>query len=237
MPRYPVKMPLNSSAEAGGVAAVDRALSLLTAFGPGDRELSLATLSQRTHLVKSTALRLLASLSHAGFVRRTVDGLYAIGPEIARLNGTFTNSFSLEAAVTPELTKLCALTKETASFNVRQGEFRVCLHRVNSPHPIHVHVQVGELLPLDRGAGGRVLMAFSGAKGAIYERIRRDGYVALQGDRVPDLAGISAPVTGPDGKLVGALILTLPTYRYKDKYITPVREAAKAVSARLGGTP
>jgi len=98
-------------------------------------------------------------------------------------------------------------------------------------------VQVGELLPLDRGAGGRVLMAFSGAKGAIYERIRREGYVALQGDRVPDLAGISAPVTGPDGKLVGALILTLPTYRYKDKHVAPVREAAKAISARLGGTP
>jgi hypothetical protein len=34
MPRYPVKMPLNSSSEAGGVAAVDRALSLLSAFGP-----------------------------------------------------------------------------------------------------------------------------------------------------------------------------------------------------------
>jgi hypothetical protein len=47
MPRYPAQAPRNSSAEAGGVAAVDRALLLLTAFRARDRSLSLAELVER----------------------------------------------------------------------------------------------------------------------------------------------------------------------------------------------
>jgi DNA-binding IclR family transcriptional regulator len=40
-------------------------------------------------LYKSTALRLLASLEHAGLVQRHADGRYALGPEVARLNAVY----------------------------------------------------------------------------------------------------------------------------------------------------
>lgn len=235
MPRYPARAPQRSSAEQGGVAAVDRALLLLSAFRPGDRELTLAALAGRTQLVKSTALRLLASLVHFGFVRRSGAGLYSPGPEIARLNGLMGASYSLEAEVMPALERLVARTRETAAFHVRRDDRRVCLYRVDSPQLLRDHGRVGDLFPLDRGAGGRVLLAFSGARGAIYERIRRDGYAALRGDRAPEIAGISAPVFGAGGELVGAITLTLPTHRYKEKCIGPVREAAAAVTAKLGG--
>src|ERR1044072_2184516 len=97
MPRYPAQAPRNSSAEAGGVAAVDRALLLLTAFRPRDRSLSLAELVERAGLVKSTALRLLASLAHFGLVQRLDDGRYSLGPEIARLQTIYTAAFSMDA--------------------------------------------------------------------------------------------------------------------------------------------
>src|SRR5512137_2838 len=87
------------AAAPGGAAAVDRALSLLHAFGAGDAGLSLAELAQRTGLYKSTVLRLAASLEHARFLLRTVDGRYALGPEIARLAAIHQASFSLEAEV------------------------------------------------------------------------------------------------------------------------------------------
>jgi DNA-binding IclR family transcriptional regulator len=236
MPRYPARAPARSSAGSGGVAAVDRALLLLCAFRAGDRELTLAALAERTQLVKSTALRLLASLIHFGFIRRSEAGLYSLGPEIARLNGLVASTFSLESEVMPSLEKLVAQTKETAAFHVRRDDRRVCLYRVDSPHVLRDHGRVGDLFPLDRGAGGRVLLAFSGAKGAVCEKVRREGYAALVGDRVPDIAGISAPVFGAGGELVGAITLSLPTHRYKEKFIGPVREAARAVTARLGGS-
>jgi DNA-binding IclR family transcriptional regulator len=236
MSRYPARAPSRSSSAAGGVAAVDRALMILSAFRPGDKELTLAALAERTRLVKSTALRLLASLVHSGFVRRSASGLYGLGPEIARLNSLFSPSFTLEAEVTPILQKLVAKTRETAAYHVRRDDKRLCLYRVDSPQVLREHGRVGDLFPLERGAGGRVLLAFEGARGAVFDRIRRQGHAALVGDRVPDIAGISAPVFGPDGKLVGAITLTLPAHRYQEKFVAAVVAAAKTLTAKLGGT-
>ncbi|MFY0104379.1 helix-turn-helix domain-containing protein, partial [Acinetobacter baumannii] len=66
------------NAADGGVAAVDRALSLLAAFSVERPMPNLAELADQTRLYKSTILRLLASLEHAGLVRRLGDGRYAL---------------------------------------------------------------------------------------------------------------------------------------------------------------
>jgi DNA-binding IclR family transcriptional regulator len=235
MPRYPVKEPQVSSADSGGVAAVDRALLLLASFRTGDRSLSLAELADRAGLVKSTTLRLLASLAHFGFVRKLEDGRYALGPEVARLQAVYTASFSLEGAVMPVLRDLVRRTRESAIYHVRQGDARLCLYRVDSPQPLRDHAQVGDLLPLDRGAGGRVLLAFSGARGALYERIRHEGVAAIVGDRSKDLAGIAAPVFKAGGELAGAITLTMPAARYSERHVAHVRAAADRVTRALGG--
>ena len=79
MPRKPrVESASDRDAAPGGAAAVDRALSLLRAFQPGDEALPLAALAQRTGLYKSTALRLLASLEHASLLLRREDGRWRI---------------------------------------------------------------------------------------------------------------------------------------------------------------
>jgi DNA-binding IclR family transcriptional regulator len=227
----------DDNAAPGGAASVDRALSLLTAFRAGESALSLAELAARTRLYKSTALRLLASLEHARLLQRGADGRYALGPEVARLQSIFAASFSLEAQVLPALQALVESTRESAAFHVRQGDQRLCLYRVDSPQVLRDHIRAGDVLPLERGAGGRVLLAFGpggGARGKLYEQIRRDGFHVASGDRVPGLTGISAPVWGADGALQGALTLTLPDARLKASFAGAVRRAARQLSQRLG---
>jgi DNA-binding IclR family transcriptional regulator len=225
----------DEQAAPGGAAAVDRAASLLAAFRGSDRSLSLAELASRTRLYKSTVLRLAASLEHARLIQKLPDGSYALGAEIARLHAIYQASFSLEAQVMPVLRALVAKTRESAAFHVRQGDERLCLYRVDSPHVVRDHIRAGDLLPLDRGAGGRVLVAFSGGKGPVSAQIRREGVAVLSGDRVPELAGISAPVFGPDGTLAGALTLTMPVSRMKQAFVGEVRQAARNLTSRLGG--
>lgn len=224
-------------AAPGGVAAVDRALSLLTAFRKGDSALTLAEFAERTKLYKSTVLRLLASLEHARLLVRQPDGTYVLGVEVARLHRIFAASFSLETEVMPVLRDLVADTRESAAFHVRQGNERLCLYRVDSPQLVRDHIQAGDLLPLDRGAGGRVLSAFSGAKGSVYDAIRKDGFVVVDGDRVAELSGISAPVFGAEGSLLGALTLTMPTPRKQKRFVPAVRQAAALLTERLAGVP
>lgn len=240
MPRKAAQASLSDQQAApGGVAAVDRALSLLTAFSVERPTLSLGELADHSRLYKSTILRLIASLEHLHLVQRQADGRYALGPEVARLAGVYEQSFSLEAVVMPALRALVRTTGESAAFHVRQGEHRVCLYRVDSPHPIRDHIRAGDVLPLERGTGGRVLMAFTGERGKAYDGIRRDGYYSAVGDRLAEVAGVSAPTFGPGGTFLGALTLTMPTSRYdtakQKRYIREVLVHAQHISRAAGG--
>lgn len=235
----------DGNAAPGGVAAVDRALSLLGAFRAGDNGLGLAELAARTRLHKSTALRLLASLEHAGWVQRGEGGQYLLGTEVARLHGLHAAAFSLEALVMPVLRALADATQESAAFHVRRnqgaGWVRLCQFRVDSPQVLRDHVKAGDLLPTDRGAGARVLVAFSPdlarAAGrrerALYADIRAKGFCAIVGDRSPELGGVSAPVFDRTGALLGAITLTMPAHRYREAQIAPVRAAAAQLAALL----
>lgn len=223
----------DEQAAPGGAAAVDRALSLLAAFRAGDVSLSVTELAGRTRLYKSTVLRLLASLAHAGLLRKTPDGLWALGPEVARLAALYTASFSLEDVVLPVMKALVAKTGESVALHVRQGDQRLCLYRVDSPQLLRDHVRAGDVLPLDRGAGGRVLLAFDGAKGKVYDKVRNDGYILSIGDRVPGLVGISAPIWKGTGLLVGALTLTVPESRFKDRFVEDLRASATNLCEQL----
>jgi DNA-binding IclR family transcriptional regulator len=236
----------DDNAAPGGVAAVDRALTLLCAFRAGDSTLSLTELAERTRLYKSTALRLLSSLEHSRLVQRVADGSYALGSELVRLNAVYASSSPLERTVTPVLRELVAATGESAAYHVRQGQppnqTRMCLFRVDSPHTVRDHIRVGDVLPLDRGAGGRVLSAFGAgdesaaptrADRRAYARIREQGYCAIVGDRVGEVAGIAAPVFDADGQIAAALTLTMPANRYDERYVPQVLAAAKNLNGRV----
>lgn len=218
----------------GGAAAVDRALSVLNAFSVAEPELTLANIAEKTRLYKSTILRLLASLEHASLVQRNGEGRYTLGPAVARMYETYSASYSIEAAILPAMRQLVDRTRESASFHVRQGNERLCLCRIDSPHPIRDHIKAGDVLPLDRGVGGRILMAFGGAPGEMYDRIREEKIVSMVGDRFEGVAGISAPVFGAGAKLVGAITLTMPSERFNLEFEAAVRDTAALMSLALG---
>jgi DNA-binding IclR family transcriptional regulator len=231
----------DADAAPGGAAAVDRALSLLSAFAAGDAALSLVELANRTQLYKSTALRLLASLEHARLVQKLDDGRYALGSEVARLHGIYAASFSLDRVVMPVLKALVQATGESAAYHVRQGDARLCLYRVDSPHPIRDHIKAGDILPGDRGTGARILAAFGSARAGaapprdrkLLAKIREQGYFAATGDRLAEVAGISAPVFHADGSIAAALTLTMPSHRYDERYVKTVLEASRRLSGKV----
>lgn len=116
-----------------------------------------------------------------------------------------------------------------------QADQRLCLYRVASPHPLRDHTKAGDLLPLNRGAGGRLLQAFDGAKGTLYDEIRKQGIAVTIGDRVAELAGISAPIVDGSGRCLGAVTLSMPVQRFKKRHERTVLAAARSLSAAVGG--
>lgn len=221
-----------------GVAAVDRALSILASFDRDSPTLTLAELASRTGLYKSTLLRLAASLERADYLRRYEDGGFALGPALLRLGELYQASFDLEQHVMPVLRTLSSDTGESASFYVRDGDQRICLFRVNSTaHRVLHYVTPGSRLELRTGAAGRILIAFTEPDTPGYEAERRDLLAVSDRDRKSDTVAIASPVFGVRG-FVGALSLAGPSFRFDSAAVREfgamVRSKAEALSSRLG---
>ena len=227
-------------ADKGGVASVDRAFEIMGAFRPDDKALPLREISQRCNLRTSTVRRIAQSLSRHGYLQILKDGSYQVGPSPLILGALYRHSFRLGDLLLPLMRELADQTGESASVYVRRGDVRVCLCRIDSTHDVRGNVQVGDVLPLDRGSGGRVLLAFSGVKGEIYETIRSEHCYASVGERENETAGISVPFFGA-GNLMGTITLAGPRTRLDETFIANARALLLRIAARattlLGGDP
>ena len=228
-------------AEESGVDVLDRAFSILFAFHPGDEPLSLAELSVRTGLYKSTLLRLANALIHHRFLDKQDDGRYRLGSAPFTLGSIYQSNLNLGEVLLPLMRELNQELGEAVSFHVREGNHRVCLYRINSRFAIRPDVRQGDVQSLERGAGGRVLLAFSGKAGAPYEEIRRHCTYVSVGERDPETAGVSAPVFGVQQVLLGALGIVGPANRLGRKELEALRprllNAAARATDQLGGDP
>jgi len=230
--------PETGSDDAGrGVDAVERALTLLNVFTSGGTGLTLKELASRSNLNKATILRLSVSLERFGYLMRDETGLYHLGPTLWRLGSEFRKNLRLGPYIRPVLTNLVSKTGESASFYVQRANSGVCLYRVNSPRLARDHIEEGEIIPLGTGSSGQVLDAFTTQHGRNVSQIRKDGYYVSRGERDPEVAGISAPVLGPDGGLLGAVSLSGLLTRFDESkipdLIEQVRGAALDIQKRL----
>ena len=226
--------------DEGGVAAVERALSILDALSEDDR-VSLADLSKRTGLYKSTVLRLAKSLEKFGYLLRTEDGFYRLGAKVLYLGSVYQRNFRTADLVPPVLRRLAEALNEGASFYIADGDRRVCLHRVEANRSVRDSVHEGDRLKLTVGAAGHVIRAFTGARGERYEEIRRQLYAASFGERDPETAAIACPVFGTGQDFAGALSVSGPRYRIEalgvERALPVLFEHARALSKTFGANP
>ncbi|MCF7532301.1 IclR family transcriptional regulator [Pseudomonas petrae] len=227
-----------SSAE-GGVAAVDRAFAILAAFDSEHDSLTLAEISRRTGLYKSTILRLITSLEKSGFLRRSSDGRYSVGPEPLRLSQLYQTSFRLRDVIHPLLESITEESGETSSFYVLENGSRVVLFRVEPKRAVRVSVLEGARFPLHAGASGKILRAFSGVLDPALTEVRERHWACSFGERDPETTAVSVPVFSMGFELKGALTLSGPSERLLKEHIEHaatilLRNAAIASNA-LGG--
>lgn len=215
-----------------GVAAVDRALSILDAFNAAKPRMTLAELSQATGLYKSTILRLIGSLERFGYLRQLPNGSYQIGPKLAELATVFQDAFNIRDFVQPVLEELVDQTNEGASYFVRDGNQQVCIFRIDGRHPIRDHhIRVGDRWDLDRGATAKTFLAFEGKTGT---DATLDNMIAKSiGEKQPDAAGIAVPVFGAENKLVGSLIVSGPRSRFDKAKVKELSSILIKQAARL----
>jgi hypothetical protein len=152
---------------------------------------------------RSTVLRLARTLSADEYLVQKEDGTWRLGRAAGWLGACYQATFDVHDIIEPVLRELALEMGESATFYIREGDQRTCIVRVEGPRAVRHHVRIGAALPLLIGGPGRVIMAFSGAQGEGYERIRKNGYCISLGERDPEVSSISVPVFGVNWKLLG----------------------------------
>ena len=138
----------------------------------------------------------------------------------------------MATAAQPALRALRDETGESVQLYVREGDRRVCVAALESPHGLRTIVAMGASLPLDAGSAGRVA-----ARRRPPVRPSR-GWVESVGEREAGVASVSAPVLGADGQPVAAVSVSGPIERTSRqpgrRYGESVQAAARQIEQAAG---
>lgn len=224
---------------------LDKAVRLLELLASG-APASAARLARDAGLARPTAYRLLAGLEGHRLVDRGADGQYRLGLRHLEWAAAVTSEHRIIGVARPILDALRDQTGESVQLYLRQGAVRVCVLAAERPSGLRDTVPVGAALPLDRGSGGRVFLAFGPDPGdrwtvdpAVLAQVREAGWAATVADREPGVASVSAPVLGPRGELAAVVSVSGPIDRLGTDpgraFSDQVRAAAAAVAREAFG--
>lgn len=213
--------------------AVTRALRILDAFQPHEQGVRLVELSRRVGMEKSTVLRTARTLARSGYLTQLDDSRWRLGPAAGWIGVRYQTSFDIGNDIDSALRHVANATGETAAFFVREGDSRTCIARVDRLSLERHHIRIGEKLPLDRGASGHVLLAFSGAPGPFYVMVRRAGFHVSIGERDSRMCSIAVPVFGAGRELFGALCISGTVDRLGEADLLPLQPALQQAGQAL----
>lgn len=232
------------------VQSVSRAFRILEALATGD--LGITEISARSALPKSTVARLTRTLEEIGAVERVDDdGRYRIGPEIVALAGVASPTANIVSLARPHLRLLAEMTGEDSGFSVPDGYRVHYIDQVSTDNDIQVRDWTGARIAMHATPSGQVMLASwpEDRLERFLERpldpytaatltdpddlrkrlvdIRRDGYAWVIEEFTEGLSSAAAPVRDVRGRVVGAIHVHGPAYRF------PVPGQAESTGALL----
>jgi IclR family KDG regulon transcriptional repressor len=234
-----------------GTSGLERGLAVLEALAGAEAAsrggLGVVRLAELVGSDKSQTSRTLVTLAGHGLVERDPDTLsYRIGWQVFALAARAGEPRLLTAA--PRLLRgLVGDLGESAHLSVRQGASVLTLLSESPVSAIHAPGAVGALTPLANSSAGRAL-AFDLEPEELHalgldgdaERIaaaRALGYAIVREEFEPGLVAAAAPVRDGAGRVVAAVNVSAPAFRFAgrlEEAAAAVVAAAAELSAELG---
>lgn len=243
------------STAGGGIKlnqSVLKAIALLRAAAD-DHNASVSSLARASGLPRPTALRLIQTLEHEGFVLRNPgDERVLLGPELYRLaRGGDTEAMLVEVA-RQVLAGLVKDVRETVTLSVVAPDGGLDLiEQLDAPHQLRPGSWVGQRFPLHCSATGKLLLATmdeAQLRATLREPLRRytpatitdlptlrreletvrTQQCAIASDEEEEgLTGVAAGIYDAGGTLLGAVTIAGPTQRID------LSEGSAAIAATL----
>ncbi|MEU1980890.1 IclR family transcriptional regulator [Nocardia sp. NPDC019395] len=229
---------------------VARVATLMRLFNPRQPTLKPTQAAEALGMRRSTIHRYLSSLELHGFLKKTGDGGYELGPLVDQLASLGLGRWRIQDAAGPIMDELAAATQHTAVLSVWGGSEPVITQvREDSSQTVHVSVRVGATLPVD-SAQGLIFLAFlkdgrarqrvlSGLGDDQKQQLQRklaavaQRRIAMNQKVVQGVRTIAVPILGSDGNIRATLAVVGTTSSVPDDIESGIAQALRAAGQTL----
>ena len=242
---------------------IQKAGELLALYDRDHTEWGVREVSTKLKMAKSSAHDLMSSLAKLGFLTKTEDNRYRLGWRLVTLSETLLATTELRQEAHPVMEELAADYQETIHLAVLDDTQAVYVDKLEGRQAVRVELtSLGARLYAHCSALGKVLLAYSSEEVVnriiktaglqqftpntiideeelhqALEKIRKQEYAYDLEEILPDLCCVAAPIYNHTGKVIAAISMSIPTYRFRrsqNEYRDAAIRAGRAISKRLG---
>jgi len=241
------------------VQVIDRALSILDLLSAQGPDLTLAEISDRLQLHKSTVHRLIMVLErHNLLERNSVNGRYRLGLKLFELGTKAVSQLNLRERARPFLERLVLETSETVHLCVLDDSEVVYLDKVEPERSVRMATSIGRRNPAHCTAAGKAMMASlpgtqvesivrkQGMRAVTshtitsllelkkeLERIRKLGYSVDNEEIEEGVRCVGCVVRNFSGEPLAAISISGPAFRLTPEKVPVLASAVMAVARDL----
>lgn len=222
-----------------------------------DGPISLADLSARLGLTRSTTHRLAQALIDRRYLTFTPRLGYQSGPKLLELGFLARSQIDIVQMARPHLERLAAETEDTVHLGVVDGDRALYLDKIPGRRRVEISSRVGDRHPLTSTGMGKALLLDDGptrwkqlfeldqsgarikADYTVWQdRMRRyvDGGYAFDLQENEDLIRcVAAPIRDASGRIVAAFSVSSAAQYMSDERMAALTRDVRAVAAEISG--
>jgi DNA-binding IclR family transcriptional regulator len=227
-------------------------------------EAGVSDIARHVGVTVGTSHRLVATLVVTGWAEQNPENRkYRPSQKVVRLAHKMRKTISARDIAHEHLERLVRSIHETGNIAVLSDRRVLYVDKVTSDQPFGIEARVGSRLPAYCTALGKVLVAGLEPEGidaylallkelreervkpappsptsfrTTVEKARKQGYALDNGEYLPDVYCVAAPIRGSNGHVVAAISVSAPKSRFeanRDALVGDVQQTAETISGRL----
>lgn len=206
------------------------------------RGAGITDIASHLEMSKSTVYKHLRTLETERYVVKKEDGTYATGLRFLSLGVGARRQQRIYKTAKPEIQRLAEKSGEMANLMIEEHGRGIFLFRADSSQAVNLDTHAGREVYLHTTAMGKAILAFLSEqtvtqiidrhglprmtehtitdRDILFEElevIEERGWAVDKEERLEGLCCVAAPITAPDGEVLGAISVSGPQSRLKDE--------------------
>lgn len=214
------------------LTVIGKTIKILRAMSEEPYIYSVAELSKKLNINRTTVNRIIKQLSNELFVvQNKSNKKYTIGPSLFHIGSKYLYKNDKFSAIREVVDNIALNTMQNIGYSILEKGIVMNLYESEIAMPVKITYQHGTIFPINCGAYGKTIMAFYEPLEELekivttsklekktpktitnpnellkeYEKIRQQGYAFSDEEHLQGAFGLGVPIFNPEGKIHGCI--------------------------------